>query len=118
MNDLLSILTLLSFCIFAIFRRMKDPAANDIPSGFVELWQDAIKTNSKAGSLYIYYIYVCTTYIHFAVWNVFLLQMPYMFCNVLSLPFRLQKVHCLKNGYTLGKIGVCPLNYDMICVRP
>ena len=38
---------------FANFRRMKDPEANQIPSGFVEMWQEAIKTNSKAGSLYM-----------------------------------------------------------------
>ena len=29
-------------------RRLKDPEAHQIPDGFVELWQDAVKTNAKA----------------------------------------------------------------------
>lgn len=33
------------------FRQLKDPEAHKIPEDFVSAWQEAVKTNSKAGNL-------------------------------------------------------------------
>ncbi len=36
------------------FRQMKDPDANKIPAEFVNAWQEAVKTNSKAQNLFLF----------------------------------------------------------------
>lgn len=42
---------------------MKDPEANQIPEGFVQMWQEAIKTNSKAG--WLFNLYICKPHMFF-----------------------------------------------------
>jgi hypothetical protein len=39
---------LLKKCCSQCFRRLREPEANDIPDDFVNLWNEAVKTNAEA----------------------------------------------------------------------